>query len=89
MKKCEFYLINKVNKDVYKFYKINTTLNSSEYDYIFCFDGINNKFSLNKIIILDTINDKERDTIKDLNIIIGFGYSNSEIIKNNYIFIKS
>ena len=71
---------------LYIFIKQNNTLNSSQYDFLFCSEGIDSIFSLNKTDILEKIDDKERDTIKDLNIIIGVGYSNSEIIKNNYIY---
>ena len=71
---------------LYIFIKQNNTLNSSEYDFIFCSEGIDTIFSLNKTDILDKIDDKENSTIKDLNITIGVGYSNSEIIKNNYTY---
>ena len=71
---------------LYIFVKQNNTFNSSEYDFLFCSEGIDSIFSLNKNDILEKIDEEERVTIKDLNIIIGVGFLNSEIIKNNYLY---
>ena len=56
----------------------------NEYDFIFCSEGINSLFTLNKNDILSKINENEKDSIKGLNIIIGVGYPNSTINKKDY-----
>ena len=59
-------------------------INETEYDLILCSEGIDSIFYINKFEILEIIGEKWRDTLDNLNIILGVGYSNSETNKINF-----
>ena len=60
---------------------IKEAILNTSYQYIFCSEGTNNIFILNKSDILDKIG-KEDDSIAGLNLVISVGYSKIEIGKN-------
>ena len=62
---------------------LNKNFDFNESDYLFCSEGVNSFFILNKSDILEKIGG-ENETIKDLEIVIGVGYPISEIDKIDY-----
>ena len=63
----------------------NGILKSNDNHFTFCSEGSSNIFILNKDDILEIIEMKEKDSIKNLSIIIGVGYSPLEQ-KNDFNF---
>ena len=59
-------------------------INETEYDLILCSEGIDSIFYINKSEIFEIIGEKGRDTLHNINIILGVGYSNSETNKINF-----
>lgn len=81
-----FFDYQSENGCLYIYINKNDYFNSSDYDFIFCSETIDNFFSLNKIDIIDKIDEEGRDSIKNLSLIIGVGHSNTEINKNEFIY---
>ena len=66
---------------IYVFFDEKIIYNSSKTDFIFCSEGINKIFELQKKDIMSKIN---KTKIDDLNIYIGVGHNKSEINKKEY-----
>ena len=66
------------------YFNKNDTLNETESDFVLCSKGTDSIFYINKSDIIEKINEKDKETLEDLNIIIGVGYANSEINKKKF-----
>ena len=66
------------------YFNKNDTLNETESDFVLCSKGTDSIFYINKSDIIEKINEKGKETLEDLNIIIGVGYANSEINKKKF-----
>ena len=62
------------------------TLINSSYHYIFCSEGIDNIFTLNKNEIIEKKNDNKIDSISGLTLFIKVGLSNDELEHDNINF---
>ena len=66
---------------LYVFFDEKIINNTSECDFIYCSEGFNKIFELEKIDIMNKIDKKE---LNDINIYIGVGHNKSEINKKEY-----